>query len=331
MTLKVGLLAAVFRSVIGGKYKLLRHLGSGSAGAVWLAENVFIDKKVAVKIMHPELARDEERRARFMAEARASARINHPNVVEVFDLGLDAAGTPFIVMELCQGETLDSIIATHGAMDVRTSCDLMLQVLDAISAAHALGIVHRDLKPDNVIVAELGSRRPQAKVLDFGIAQGVFEIAPAEEKGRVFGTVYYMPPEQALGDVVDARADVYAAGAMLFEMLMGFPPFTGDTPTEILSRVLTVPAPRVRAHRPEIPVLVDNLIASALSKDPSHRPQSIRAFIDALLAHSTRVPTSVTQTAPQYEAVRIIQSYARPLVKPRLELVLDSLIPPRRP
>jgi serine/threonine-protein kinase len=168
-------------------------------------------------------------------------------------------------------------------------------------------------------------------VLDFGIAQGVFEIAPAEEKGRIFGTVYYMPPEQALGHLVDARADVYAAGAVLFEMLMGFPPFAGDTPEQILSRMLTLPAPRLRSHRPEIPEVVDNLVASALSKNPSHRPQSIRAFIDALLAHSTKLPASVTRTAPQYEAVRIVQNYARPAVKPRLELVLDSLIPPRRP
>src|SRR5262245_9968823 len=253
-------------ALLGGKYQLGRKLGAGAAAEAWMAENTLVGRTVAVKILHSNLAKGDSTRNRFLAEARAAARIAHPNVVDVFDLGMEDA-TPFIVMELCDGETLSAILEGRGAMGVSYAADLMVQVLAALCAAHDMGIVHRDLKPDNIMVVHPRPHQPMVKVLDFGIAQGVFgESQAAEEGGLLFGTAEYMPPEQARGEGVDSRADIYAAGAILYELLTGSVPFPGDTVAEVLSQVISSPVPSPAKAVLGIPQEVDALVRSALAK-----------------------------------------------------------------
>jgi eukaryotic-like serine/threonine-protein kinase len=275
--------------LLSGKYRLVRKLGVGSAAEAWESENVLLGRTVAVKILHTHLSKDAGTRSRFLAEARASARLAHPNVVDVFDIGVAEDGEPFIVMELCEGETLSSIIDGRGPMGVSYAADLMVQVLAALHAAHELGIVHRDLKPDNITVVHSRPDSPTVKVLDFGIAQGVFgDGAAPDEGGFVFGTPEYMPPEQARGEVVDARADLYAAGAILYELLTGAVPFSGDTVSETLGRMLTrapIPPSRLVAT---IPDELDALVLSALAKAKGRRPKTALDFLNALSPFTSR-------------------------------------------
>lgn len=321
-------------AVLSGKYELVRRLGAGTAAEAWEAENLLVGRTVAVKILHSHLAEDASVRNRFLAEARAAARIAHPNVVDVFDLGVEST-TPFIVMELCNGETLSAILNGRGAMGVSYAADLMVQVLAALNAAHEIGIVHRDLKPDNIMVVHPRPHQPMVKVLDFGIAQGVFgESHPTEEGGLLFGTAEYMPPEQARGEKVDARADIYAAGAILFELLTGTVPFAGETVQEVLAHVLVSappsPAERVRT----IPAELDALVLSALDKDPRRRPASARDFLRELTPHtsSRRVPSDLPPPLESEAPLPLVAGRAPPGAAPRkrLELVVESSLPPVR-
>ncbi|MGE0323649.1 MAG: protein kinase [Polyangiaceae bacterium] len=313
-------------ALLTDKYRLLRLLGTGSAGSVWEAENTLVGKRVALKILHSHLAHHEEIRARFLAEARASARIANAHVVDVFDLGETPDATPFMVMELCEGETLSSIIEQRGAMGAAYACELLMQVCTALEAAHALGIVHRDLKPANVMVLHPAPDQPHAKVLDFGIAKGVHPDGQDPEEQDVFGTPHYMAPEQAAGDHVDHRADIYAAGAILYELLAGRPPFDGKMPSLVLADVLTRPPEPLGKHAVDLPVGIEELVKKTLAKDPQDRPPSARALRNALSAYLR--PSS----APSPPATRQGTVPPLPLVskskKPTLELVRDSSVPP---
>ena len=257
-------------SLLGGKYALLRELGSGGVACVYEAENVLVGKRVAVKVLDEKLARNVTVRARFLAEARAAAQLNHPNVVDIHDVG-DERGGLYIVMELLSGETLAQVLASRGALPVPYACELVLQVLTALDAAHARGIVHRDLKPENVLVTHPRPDQPLVKVLDFGIAQGIAGAA-AEPEGRLMGTPAYMAPEQALGRRVDHRADLYSCGAVLYELLCGEPPFRGRTPMQILGSVLKNEYRPLCSCAPHVPIklrqLVDELLQPSASTDP---------------------------------------------------------------
>jgi len=321
-------------AVLGGKYKLIRKLGAGAAAEAWEAENLLVGRTVAVKILHSNLAEDAQVRNRFLAEARAAARIAHPNVVDVFDLGMENA-TPFIVMELCNGETLSTILKDRGAMGVSYAADLMVQVLAALRAAHEIGIVHRDLKPDNIMVVHPRPHQPMVKVLDFGIAQGVFgEGHATEEGGLLFGTAEYMPPEQARGEKVDARADIYAAGAILFELLTGKVPFEGETVQEVLARVLASPPPSPARLVGTIPPELDALVLSALAKEARGRPASALEFLQKLTPHtgSRRVPSDLPPALESEAPLPLVAGRAAPAAAPRkrLELVVESSLPPMR-
>ena len=326
------------QKILGSKYRLVRALGDGAAGTVWEAENTRVGKLVALKVLHRELAQDPDIRARFLAEARAAARIAHKNVVDVFDLGEAEDGTPYMVMELLRGETLDGVIA-RGAVGPSYSCELVLQVLAALEAAHDLGIIHRDLKPANIMVVHPRPDVSLVKVLDFGIAKGVFaDGAGPEEFGQVFGTPEYMPPEQATGVPVDARSDLYSAGAVLYELLTGRVPFEGNDPMMVLAKVLTQPPPRPSTLAPGMPDDLEALIMSALAKDPDDRPSTARAMMAVIApyCHVHRLPS----IAPRQQSEAPIPLVAR--AKPRdslpeiptpkrlkLELVLgQSTIPP---
>lgn len=317
--------------LVADKYQLIRLLGEGAAGAVCEAENVLVGRRVAIKLLHPELTADEALRARFLAEARASARIAHPNVVDVFDVGRDGE-RPFIVMELFLGETLESVIGTRGALGVAYGCELMLQVLAGLDAAHRLGIVHRDLKPANIMVVHPRPDSPVIKVLDFGIAKGVLaDDATPDETGLLFGTAEYISPEAVRGGAVDARSDLYAAGCILHELLAGRPPFVGDCAAVLEDVVATPPRP-LGELVPGIPRSLENIVLATLSKDPSERPPSARDLM-ALLAPFTetgRLP-SVLPPATHEEPLLLTKREPvalAPKPKPKLVLVREPSIPP---
>ncbi|MCA9626861.1 MAG: serine/threonine protein kinase [Myxococcales bacterium] len=314
-------------ALLTDKYRLLRLLGTGSAGSVWEAENTLVGKRVALKILHSHLAGHEEIRARFLAEARASARIANAHVVDVFDLGETPDATPFMVMELCEGETLSHIIEGRGAVGAAYACELMMQVCTALEAAHALGIVHRDLKPANVMVLHPAPDQPHAKVLDFGIAKGVHPDGQDPEEQDVFGTPHYMAPEQAAGDHVDHRADIYAAGAILYELLAGRPPFDGKMPSLILADVLTRQPESVARYATDLPVGLEELVKKTLEKDPADRPPSARALRNALSAYlrPSSAPSPGPNRRPQTVPPLPLVSKSK---KPTLELVRDSSVPP---
>jgi len=313
-------------ALVTDKYRLLRLLGTGSAGSVWEAENTLVGKRVALKILHTQLAGNVEIRGRFLAEARASARIANPHVVDVFDLGETIDSTPFMVMELCEGETLSSIIEERGAMGPAYACELLMQVCTALDAAHALGIVHRDLKPANVMVMHPSPDQPLAKVLDFGIAKGVHPDGVDPEERDVYGTPHYMAPEQAAGGHVDHRADIYAAGAILYELLAGRPPFDGAMSSMVLADVLTRPPEPLERHAPNLPVGLGELVKKTLAKDPEDRPPTARALRNALSAHarSTAAEGPAHNTRHTERPLPLVSRSKRPT----LELVRDSSIPP---
>ncbi len=322
-------------AVLGDRYRLVRRLGEGSAGAVWEADDVRADRRVAVKVLHAALASNPEVRSRFVAEARASRRIAHRNVVEVFDDGEARDGVPYMAMELCDGETLDAVVQLRGAVGPSYACELVGQVLAALVAAHALGIVHRDLKPANIMVVHPSPSQPFVKVLDFGIAKGVHPDSEYDERGRIFGTPTYMAPEQASGGEVDARTDVYAAGTILYELLTGRPPFVGDLPSIVLAEVLSRPPMPMRAFDRSIPIDLERIVRATLAKDPADRPQSA-AELRAALEPWIPAPRAAAPSLPDLQSERPLPLIATTgerapdvVEMPRTaRLVLSDSVPP---
>jgi eukaryotic-like serine/threonine-protein kinase len=337
---------------LAGRYRLLRLIGEGGVGVVWEAESALFGR-VAVKFLRPHLAGDPSAVERFAREARAAATIAHANVVTILDLGSTSENLPFFVMELCDGETLDVSLAARGAVGVGYAVELVSQVLSALDAAHALGIVHRDLKPGNVMVVHPEPDRPLCKVLDFGIAVRV-TARESDDVGKVFGTPAYMAPEQIMGALVDPRADIYAAGAMLYELCTGRAPFSGRNEARVMSAVLQVPPKPMRAHVRTLPPALDALVRRCLAKLPAERPATARALRDELAEFAAPVtrarvpsvrrqrkksePLPLVRRAPGEPAPPTEPGDALPLVKradpdaakpePRravLELVHDSI------
>jgi tRNA A-37 threonylcarbamoyl transferase component Bud32 len=267
--------------VLDGKYALLSALGTGAAGTVFLAEHLVVGKRVAIKVLWPHLAQRADLRALFVREARAAATIAHPNVIDVHDLGVTREGEPYMVMELLNGETLRQMLDRRGALPAGYACELIIQVLAALSAAHAHGIVHRDLKPENIFVTHSRPDRPLVKVLDFGIAKVSADVA-ASNTNALFGTPAYMAPEQALGELVDERADVYAAAALLYELIVGNSPFNGPNSLAVLARVVGGAYRPMQSAKPGVGSALAEAIERALAVDPDQRPQSAAAFAAAI-------------------------------------------------
>jgi serine/threonine-protein kinase len=257
--------------VVVGKYRIGNVIGEGAMGVVVDAVDLVLERPVVLKLLRPELACDDESIARFQREARATARLTSENVVRVLELGA-AAGTYFVAMERLRGEHLASRLRR-----APVSCDdavgWMLEACDALAEAHALGIVHRDLKPENMFLT-LAGQRTILKVLDFGVAKmdGDGDRSPLTRQSTILGSPLYMAPEQfrASRDV-DARADVWALGVILFELSTGRTPFDGGSAQALWWRVTTEPAPSARAIRPDVPPELDDTIARCLEKDPAAR------------------------------------------------------------
>jgi eukaryotic-like serine/threonine-protein kinase len=262
--------------VLGGRYRLDHELARGGMATVWVAEDPLLSRRVAIKILHPQLAIDASLRTRFRHEAVAAAKLSHPAIVATYDTG-DDDGVAYIVMQLVEGPTLRRMLDLRGPLPVDEAADITRQVAEALDHAHRHGLVHRDIKPANVLVPPDG----QVKVTDFGIAKAAGD-EDLTRTGSVIGTARYLAPEQVNGGVVDGRADVYALGLLLYEMLTGTLPFTGDSEIATAAARLTTDPEPVRARRADVPPALEAVVSHTLAREPSQRFPSARALRDAL-------------------------------------------------
>ena len=268
--------------IIDGRYRVGELIGEGGMGKVYLAEHVDIGKRVALKVLHPSYSRMPDLVERFRREARAASKIGHPHIVDVTDSGTTADGSAYFVMEYLEGVELGSVIEREGALEVGRAVRITQQICRALSAAHTSGIIHRDLKPENVFLTIRDGTTDFVKVLDFGIAKTTEAEEARERKltspGMAMGTPEYMAPEQAAGRPADQRCDVYALGAILYEMLTGVPPYQGDNFMEILTKKATVDPVAPIHLRSTIPAPVSALVAQAMARNPDDRPATMEAF-----------------------------------------------------
>ena len=267
-------------SVFDGRYRIERKLGAGGMADVYLAEDQELGRRVAIKILNDRHAADDSFIERFRREAKNAAGLSHPNIVSIYDRG-EAEGTYYIAMEYLEGRSLKELIVGRGPAPIKTAVDYARQILAALRYAHRNGVIHRDIKPHNVIVDSEGV----VKVTDFGIARS--GASQMTEAGSIIGTAQYLSPEQARGAHVDARSDIYSVGVVLYEMLTGEVPFTGDQPVEIAMKHLSnVPAPPSELN-PKVPHDLDAIVLRALAKDPAQRYQSAEEM-DAELGRVAR-------------------------------------------
>ncbi|MEU8226536.1 Stk1 family PASTA domain-containing Ser/Thr kinase [Kribbella sp. NPDC048915] len=259
--------------VLDGRYRVRSRVAKGGMATVYQALDTRLDRTVALKVMHDGLGDDAQFTRRFVAEARAAARLSHPNVVAVFDQG-DDDGTLFLAMEYVPGRTLRDVIRDQAPLSPARALDLLAPILSALSAAHDAGIVHRDIKPENVLISDKGA----VKVADFGLARAVSASGNTATQGLLMGTVSYLAPELVTDGSADARSDVYSAGILLYEMLTGRKPHSGDTPIQVAYAHVhnDVPAPSLEV--PGIPPYVDALVQRATARERDLRPTDARVF-----------------------------------------------------
>ncbi|MEY3399659.1 MAG: hypothetical protein RLZZ486_127 [Actinomycetota bacterium] len=274
--------------VIDGRYQLTRIVASGGMATIYAALDLRLDRQVAVKVMHPHLAQDEQFVSRFIREAKAAASLSHPNIVAVLDQGWNQGGTPcvFIVMELIEGATLRDYLHEQGALPVERALQLITPVASALAAAHRLGIVHRDIKPENILVSKEG----RIKIADFGLARGaLLGSTMTAESSVILGSVSYLSPEQVQRGVSDARSDVYSLGIVLFELLTGQKPYQGEDPVQIAIRHVNDRVPAPSTLNPNISPEVDELVLKATNIDPDKRPKDAGELHELLRALSEKL------------------------------------------
>src|SRR5450432_65484 len=260
-----------------GAYRIVREIGRGGMGTVWLAEHTMLGRRAAIKVLHPVYSSDPVIVTRFFNEARAATAISDPGIVQIFDFGNHVDGNAYIVMELLEGETLADRLKRYTALSVADALRIMRQVATSLGAAHRAGIVHRDLKPENIFIVgdpeAAGGERP--RIVDFGIAKMEASSAVKTQTSAVLGTPAYMSPEQGRGaGHVDQRSDVYSFGCVLFALLAGHPPFESEGIGELIAMHLREPAPRLSSRASHVPPEVDQLVEMCLAKDPAQRPAS---------------------------------------------------------
>ena len=273
-----------------GRYRLLRRIGVGGMGEVWEADDTVLGRRVALKVLVQELANDARATRRFVREARATAKLTHPNVTRVYDFGRDG-GVPYLVMELLEGDTLADRL-TSGPLPPAEAARIGAAVADALDAAHSRGIIHRDVKPSNVLLTPAG----EVKVMDFGIAAAADETHSTTGSG-LYGTAAYISPERAAGQVATPAADVYSLGAVLYELLTSRPPFIGDSPVLVVRAHLHEQPRPVRELAPWVPPRLADTCEAALAKDPAQRPSSAAALAIRLRAASSGPAGPVPESA----------------------------------
>lgn len=315
-----------------GNYRITSKIGEGGMGVVYLAEHPLIGKKVAMKAIHPELSRNPEVVSRFEMEAKAVNQIGHEHIVDIIDFGNTRDGEFYFIMEYLQGESLAERLKREKLIPQKRALTIASQVADALGASHRHRIIHRDLKPENIFLVNRGPGRDFVKVLDFGLAK----LTQLEEKskvnhktrtGSVMGTPYYMSPEQCEGKLaIDHRADIYALGIMLFEMLTGKVPFGGEGYGEIIVKHVTHQLPSVRSINPDVSPAVELILYRALTKDRDERFQTMEDFRQALLD-----PEAYASSAPVIglpDDVSGVARLAAPMARDEMVLTLRTPPPP---
>jgi len=274
--------------IIDGRYQLTRIVASGGMATIYAALDLRLDRQVALKVMHPHLAQDEQFVARFIREAKAAASLSHPNIVSVLDQGWNQGGVPcvFIVMELVEGATLRDYIHEQGALPIARALQIITPIASALAAAHKLGIVHRDIKPENILVSKEG----RIKIADFGLARGaLLGSTLTAESSVILGSVSYLSPEQVQRGISDARSDVYSLGIVLFEVLTGQKPFQGEDPVQIAIKHVNDRVPAPSSINPEISSEVDELVLRATDVNPDKRPKDAGEFQELLRSLSEKL------------------------------------------
>jgi serine/threonine-protein kinase len=294
-------------ALVAGKYRLLRQIGAGGMGSVWLARNEVTERQFAIKFLHAGATSDEVVLARFLQEARVSGRLRHPSIVEILDAGTapELEGAPFLVMELLDGLSLDQLVQRMGRLPSRLAVEIVLEIARAVAVAHEKGIVHRDLKPANIFLHRPGTGGVLPKVLDFGISK--FQKTPTSvvttgltQTGALLGSPRYMSPEQAMSDKsIDGRSDVHALGVVLWECLVGAPPFDADTYNNLVVQIITGDRPALRSKVPDVSPSLEALVSRAMARRREDRFATVKELADALEAELARLggPTLAARTA----------------------------------
>jgi len=272
--------------LIDGRYQVRSRIARGGMATVYLATDLRLERRVAIKVMHGHLADDSQFKERFIQEARSAARLAHPNVVNVFDQGQDS-DMAYLVMEYLPGITLRDLLQQHGKLTSEQTLDVLEAVLSGLAAAHKAGIVHRDLKPENVLLADDG----RIKIGDFGLARAA--SANTATGAALLGTIAYLSPELVTRGIADARSDIYAVGIMMFEMLAGEQPFKGEQPMQIAYQHANDSVPLPSSKNPRVPAELDELVLWATSREPDERPRDARVMLDQLLETGRQLQTAL--------------------------------------
>ncbi len=299
--------------VYTNRYEIVRHLARGGMAEVYLAHDQLLDRRVALKVLFPEFARDPAFVQRFRREAQSAANLNHPNIVAVFDWG-EEDGTYFIVMEYVEGRSLREAIQAEGPLYANLAADLASDIAGALGYAHRNGVIHRDVKPGNILLTPQG----QVKVTDFGIARAAGASEGLTQTGSVMGTATYFSPEQAQGLPVDPRSDVYSLGIVLYEMVCAIPPFTGESPISVAYKHVREEPPHPTVVNPDVPVALENIILTAMAKSPEDRYSSA----DDMRADLARFRRGEQTTSAPLLAVPVTGADVT-VANPRMDKVYD--------
>ncbi|MBE7189533.1 Stk1 family PASTA domain-containing Ser/Thr kinase [Jatrophihabitans endophyticus] len=310
--------------MVGGRYELGELIGYGGMAEVHRGRDTRLNRDVAIKVLRADLARDQTFLNRFRREAHSAAGLNHPSIVSVYDTGEDVApdGTavPFIVMEYVEGRTLRDILRSEGPLPPRRAMEITADICSALDFSHRNGIIHRDIKPANVMITQSGA----VKVMDFGIARAVADTsATVTQTANVIGTAQYLSPEQARGDAVDARSDVYSTGCLLYELVTGVPPFQGDSPVAVAYQHVRENPVMPSSRNPEVPRSLDSVVMKALAKNQLNRYQSagdMRADLQRAIADQ---PVTAEAVMTDAERTQFISRTPPPPVPPRHEVYDD--------
>lgn len=309
---------------IDGRYQIIRTIGEGGMANVYLAYDTILEREVAVKVLRGDLANDEKFVKRFQREAKAASSLNHPNIVEMCDVGEDD-GNYFIVMEYVNGKTLKNLIKKRGALSLSETIDIMLQLTSGIACAHDSYIIHRDIKPQNVMILEDG----RVKITDFGIAVAL-NSTELTQTNSVMGSVHYLPPEQANGSGATVKSDIYSLGILMYELLTGKLPFKGDNAVEIAIKQMKDRLPSIIAQNPNVPQSVENVVLRACAKNPENRYESVREMhedLKTVLSESRRDEPKLVYDYPEGEPTE--EKKVKPVEKKKEEESTSKLDEPK--